>query len=80
MIDNSVLSSVFDSYKIQNIVMVEQEGTYNFLISNMPTSISLDRWEYLENILRDITKKEIVIMPMSYAKKHLNLEEGVVIK
>ena len=80
MINTNILSSVFKNYHFEKVQMIENSNLCVFLVSNMLTSISLERWEYLENILADITQKDVAIMPLDYAKKHLNLKEGVVIK
>ena len=83
MIDNTILSSVFDNYNINNVFLIKDNTTYNFIISNMPASISLERWEYLENILKDITKANVNLITLTDALKHFgkeNLSKGEVIK
>ena len=71
MINKEILSSVFFNYGIKKIILVEDNTRLNFVISNMDLELSLDRWEYLENILKDITKKDINIMPLNQVLKHL---------
>ena len=83
MINEKVLSSVFGNYDIHNVILLPMDETYNFVISNMPSSISLERWKYLENILKDITKKEINLFAFSQAISHFGeetLKKGMVIK
>ena len=80
MISKKILSSVFENYNIKSVILLESKTTCNFLISGMSTSISLERWEYLENILRDLTKKDVAITSLDYCKRHVNIEEGIVIK
>lgn len=80
MINKNILNSVFDTYGINKVTLIEENNEYIFLISNMPSNINLDRWEYLENILKDITQKNVSILALNYAKKYINLEKGLVIK
>lgn len=83
MINTKVLSSVFDNYDIHNVILLPINNTYNFIISNMPSSISLERWEYLENILKELTKKEINIFAVDQAISHLGeeaIKKGSVIR
>ena len=83
MINKNILSQVFDNYGINKVMLLEYNNSYNFLISEMNKELSLDRWEYLENILKDITKKNINLIPYSQAKKYFNDDinlKGEVIK
>ena len=83
MINSSLLSSIFDNYGINKITVVEDNSALNFIISDMPSSISLERWEYLENILKEVTKKEIVFITKEQASSIFSgstIKEGVVIK
>ncbi len=82
MITNEGLKSIFNSYKINNVVLVENANELNFVISNMNSNISLTEWENLENILKDIYKKNINIMTKNQCVKYLGndfLSKGVVI-
>ena len=82
MITNECLKSIFNSYKINNVVLVENANELNFVISNMNSNISLTEWENLENILKDIYKKNINIMTKNQCVKYLGndfLSKGVVI-
>ena len=80
MINKTLLKQVFDKYEIGKVTLVESANYNIFLIDDMPSSIPLDRWEYLEHILEDIVQKQITILPLNYAKKHIKINEGVVIK
>jgi len=83
MINKEILSSVFSNYGIKKIVLVEDNNKLNFIISEMDLSISLDRWEYLENILKDITKKDINIMALNDVFKYLGtnyISKGVALQ
>lgn len=82
MITNEGLKSIFNSYKINNVILVENANELNFVISNMNSNISLTEWENLENILKDIYKKNINIMTKNQCVKYLGndfLSKGVVI-
>ena len=80
MINKTLLKQVFDKYEIGKVTLVESANHNIFLIDDMPSSIPLDRWEYLEHILEDIVQKQITILPLNYAKKQIKISEGVVIK
>ena len=83
MINTNILSSVFKNYGIHDITLVVENDTYNFIISNMTSTIAIDRWKYLEDILKDITKKKINLIPLNQALKYLGedyINKGVEIK
>ena len=83
MINKNILSSIFESYKINNVILVEDNEKLHFIISNMSSSFNLDRWEYLENILKDVTGKSINIITYNQAIKHFDtnyLDKGLVIR
>ena len=83
MINTNILSSIFDNYSINKVILLEDTDCYNFIISNMPSSINLDRWEYLENILKEILRKNINIIPHNQAIEIFDnnaINEGLVIK
>lgn len=82
MITTEGLKSIFNSYKIDSVVLVENTNELDFVISNMNSSISLNEWENLENILKDIYKKDVNIMSKNQCIKYLGndfLSKGVVI-
>lgn len=82
MISIKGLQSVFSSYKINSVVLVENESSMDFIISNMENSISLDNWENLENVLKDIYKKNINLLTKEQCLKYLGkdfLNKGVTI-
>ena len=74
MINPEIFASVFKHHQINKVMLIEHNDCFNFLISDMSSSITLDRWEHLENILRDLTKKEINIIPYSQAIVFFNKE------
>ena len=83
MINENILSKIFEQNKINNVIMVEENNYLNFIISNMTSSLSLDKWEYLENILKDVTSKNINIITYNQALKNLGndyIKKGVVIR
>lgn len=83
MINKDFLSSVFDNYDIKKVLLIHEDESYNFIISEMSTSLTLERWEYLENILKDITNKDINLIPFSQAEKifdNASINKGLVIK
>lgn len=82
MISIKGLQSVFSSYKINSVVLVENESSIDFIISNMENSISLDNWENLENVLKDVYKKNINLLTKEQCLKYLGkdfLNKGVTI-
>ena len=83
MINKNILSSIFDNYDIHSVKLVQDNNILNFIISQMPSSISLERWDYLENILKDVTGKTVNILPYNQAIKCFSeklINEGLVIK
>ena len=83
MINYNIFSSIFENYEIGNVILLKDKETHNFIISNMPSCISVDRWDYLENILSEITKSQCNIFPYNQAIKYFSeeiIKKGVVIK
>ena len=82
MMNKSIMKSIFSNYHISKIIMIEEKNFYAFIIEKMNESISLDRWEQLENVLKDYTKKEISLIPYMQAYNQLGkkyLDKGVII-
>ena len=82
MINKSIIKSIFSNYHISKIIMIEEKNFYAFVIGKMNESISLDRWEQLENVLKDYTNKEISLIPYNQAYNQLGkkyLDKGVII-
>ena len=46
----------------------------------MDSSLSLERWIHLENVLKDVTKSDISILSYDYAKKYIDISKAMVIK
>ena len=83
MISKDILGQIFNNYGINKVLLIDMENSCSFLISEMSCSLNLDRWEYLENILMDLTKKIVNIIPISQAKKYFPedlIAKGEVIK
>ena len=80
MINTSVLSQVFNYHTIKEAVMIEKSKEILFLIKEMDESIDLNRWEHLENILTDLTGKQIILLPYDYTSNYIKTKEGVTIK
>ena len=83
MINKDIIKSIFINYHISKIIiMIEENDFYAFVIGKMNESISLDRWEQLENVLKDYTNKEISLIPYNQAYNQLGkkyLDKGVII-
>ena len=80
MINTAIIKSMFKNYHINKIIMIEEKDFYAFIIGPMNKSISIERWEHLENILKDYTKKDVSLIPYKQAYNQLGkkyLEKGV---
>lgn len=71
MITEKGLKSIFESYGIKHVKLVKNQNEYDFIISSMEKSISLDNWQNLENVLKDVLGKDIEIMTEPQAIKYL---------
>lgn len=82
MINTNIIKSMFKNYHMNKVIMIEEKDFYAFIIGSMPESISIDRWEQLENILKDYTKKDVSLIPYKQACNQLGkkyLDKGVII-
>lgn len=83
MIDTKILKSIFSNYSINKVVFIEEDNFNTFLICSMSENISLERWNNLESILKEYSKKEVSLLPFSQAYKYLKEEyisKGVIIE
>lgn len=83
MIDRKIIKSIFSNYSVNEIIFIEESTFYTFIMCSMSKNISLDRWDNLENILKEYTSKDVCLIPIEQAKKHLGKEyisKGVIIK
>ena len=83
MINKDIIKSIFSNYEIDKVILVEEKDFFSFFIYSMKKSIPLERWNNLENILKEILHKEITLLPYNQALKVLGNEyfnKGVVIE
>ena len=62
MINNAIIKSIFSNYCIEKVIFLEEENSNTFIICSMNESISLDRWNNLENVLTEYTKKKNILI------------------
>ena len=80
MIKTEIFASVFKSHGIEKVLLVQAKNRNIFLIQEMSSSIPLNRWEHLENILKDICQSECDILSYDCASKYINIKNGVTIE
>lgn len=71
MITRKGLRSIFESYGISHVKLINNLNEYDFIISGMNNSMSLNNWQNLENILKDILGENVEIMTEAQALKYL---------
>ena len=74
------LASVFEKHNISSVYYLEDKNYPVFLIKEMDSSIPLERWTHLENVLKDATNSEVSILSYDYAKNHIDVSKAMVIK
>lgn len=77
--NTSLLYNIFKTHGIEKVSFIETDDNYLFLLEEMNTNLPLQRWEHLENILIDIIKKDIYLLPIEQANKYLDTSKKVVI-
>ena len=83
MINKSILKSIFSNYFIKKFIVIEENDFNAFIIMSMKECISLERWNNLEKILKEYTKKDVSLLPFSQAYRYLGksyISKGVVIE
>ena len=83
MINTNIFISIFKNYDINKVILLKDNETYNFIISEMPSSMDIERWDFLEHILFEATKQTCNILSFSQAVKLFGeekLRKSVVIK
>ena len=83
MINMDIIKSILSSYSITESIFIEEKDFNSIVICSMKDSIPLSRWINLENVLKEYTQKNISILHLYQAKKHLGekyLSKGVVVK
>ena len=78
MINTQIIASVFKNHGIEKIILIPSENKNVFLIQEMSSDISLNRWEHLENVLKDICQKDCDIMSFEYATKYISITKGAI--
>ena len=71
MLNNKTLTSIMQTYGITKANIKENETTFDLIIDEMTENLSLDRWNLLENVLRDLTNKKVNILTYTQAEKCL---------
>lgn len=82
MIDLNIIKSIFTSHHINKIILIDETSSYTFVICSMHESISSNKWDNLENILKYHVKKDVTILSHPQALKYLGndfLNKGVII-
>lgn len=83
MLNNAFIKSILNTYGIEKASIVETHSSLDFIIYDMEHSISLERWELMENALKDSTDKKINLLTYNQAIKHLGesyVSKGLVIQ
>lgn len=82
MLDKDLIYSICQIYGVNKVGIKENKDSLDLIIFEMNNSISLEKWNYFENILRELTNKDICIMDVVQVRKHFGneyLEKGLVI-
>ena len=83
MINKKIIKEIFSNYSINKVIFIEEKSFNSFIIVSMNESISLTRWENLENILKEYLNKDVTLLPLSQALKALgenHLRKGEIIQ
>lgn len=80
MINTNLLVSIFEAHKVDSVYYLKDNEDFIFLIKKMDSSIPLERWEHLENVLKDVTKTNVSILSYDYAKMYIDTSKAMVIK
>ncbi len=83
MIDEKIIKAIFSNYSIDEVIFIKESSFCSFIICSMNENISLDRWNNLENILKEYTSNEVSLLSLEQALKYLGNEyisKGVIIK
>lgn len=82
MLNKDLINSICQIYGVNKVGIKEKDDTVDFIIFEMNKTISLEKWNYFENILQEFIDKEVCVIDAGQAKKYLGenyLKEGVVI-
>ena len=83
MINKTILKTILNSHSIEKCIYIQEENFDSFIICSMKDNLSFSRWNHLEVILSDYTKKEVALLPLSQAEKLFKkdyFKKGVVIE
>lgn len=83
MLDKGLIKSIFNCYSIKKVIYIKQKDFISFIICSMQENISIEKWNNLENVLKETFNSEISLLPLSQALKILTrtqLDKGVVIE
>lgn len=72
MLNNNFIKSVMKTYGIQKANIIETESTVDIIIHKMSGSLSLEKWELMETVLKDVTNKTINLIPHNQADRYLS--------
>ena len=72
MLNNNFIKSVMKTYGIQKANITETETTVDIIIHKMNGSLSLEKWELMETVLKDVTNKKVNLIPHNQAARYLS--------
>lgn len=78
-----LLSSLLQDFGISQAVLIENDDYFDILIKDMSSSLTLERWNYLENLIKILLKKEINFSSYNQAMTLIPLEnfkKGVIVE
>ena len=71
MLNNEVILSIMKTYDITKARVKESNDSFDLIICEMNDSISLQRWNLLESVLKDLSQKKVNILTYHQAKRYL---------
>ena len=71
MLNNEVILSIMKTYDIEKVRIKENSTNLDLIICEMNDSISLQRWNLLESVLKDLSQKKVNILTYHQAKRYL---------
>jgi len=78
----NIIKSIFNNHSINKAIFIEERTFITYIIYDMSESLPLERWEHLEAILKEYTKKEVALLPYNQAITNLGsdyINKGVTI-
>ena len=83
MINLEIIKSILTNHSINKAIFVEEKDFNCYIICEMKEYLPLDRWNHLEIILKDYTKKNVSLLPYNQALNNLGesyIKKGVTIQ